>query len=74
MAESTTVSVDLPATVVEDIERRLPRTDFDDVNTYVAFVLEEVLAAAGDADDANYDDVDREEVERRLESLGYLSE
>lgn len=68
------VSVELPAPLVENIEQRLAHTDFDDVNAYITFVLTEVLAAVADGEDTNYDAVDREEVESRLESLGYLSE
>lgn len=67
------VYVELPAALIDDIKQRLAYTDFDDVNAYVTFVLEEVLAAVADEEDANYDAVDREEVENRLESLGYLS-
>lgn len=66
-------AVELPAALVDDIEERLEYTHFDDTSAYVTFVLQEVLAAVAD-EDPDYDAVDREEVESRLESLGYLSE
>jgi Arc/MetJ-type ribon-helix-helix transcriptional regulator len=68
------ISVDLPAGLVEDVEARLAHTDFDDASEYVAFALEEVLAAVSDGAAGDDEPVDRAEVERRLESLGYLSE
>lgn len=77
MADTTTenvATVELPIALADEIEQRLRYTDFDDVDAYVTFVMEEVLAAVEDEDDANYDAVDQEEVESRLESLGYLSE
>lgn len=73
IADETT-TLELPAHVVDDVEQRLPATDFEDASAYVTFVLEEVLASVDDGADTNYDDVDREEVESRLESLGYMSE
>lgn len=68
------VTVELPAGLAAEVEQRLPRTDFDDVDAYVTFVVEEVLATVADGETANYDDVERSEVESRLESLGYLSQ
>jgi Arc/MetJ-type ribon-helix-helix transcriptional regulator len=55
-------SVELPAGLVEDVEARLASTDFDDASEYVAFVVEEVLAAVPDGqagDDADDEPVDR---------------
>lgn len=67
--------VELPAEVIERVEGRLPRTEFDSTAEYITFVLEEVLhhvedASAGD----DFDAVDEDEVEDRLRSLGYLNE
>jgi len=68
-------SVDLPGSVASRVEARLPRTRFDGVDEYVAYVLEEVLARVEADDDGDtHDDaaVDEQEVQERLESLGYL--
>jgi len=70
-------SVELPAGLFEVVEARQAYTDFDDASEYVAFVVEEVLAAVPDGqagDDADDEPVDRAAVERRLASLGYPSE
>ena len=67
-----TRDVALPAAVVERLEARLPRTEFETVDEYAAFVLREVLARVEDDGGTDYDEVDEREVESRLESLGYL--
>lgn len=54
----------------ERVERRIAKTNFESVDEYVTFVLEEVVA--GDEGDAAYEDVDDEDVQARLRSLGYL--
>lgn len=68
----STRGVAVPDRLVERVERRLPRTDFDSTEAYVAYVLEEVLAQVESETDDDYDRVDGDEVEDRLESLGYL--
>ncbi|MDG5776834.1 hypothetical protein VB773_22000 [Haloarculaceae archaeon H-GB2-1] len=64
--------VTLPASLVDRVEDRLPRTDFDTAAEYVAFVLEETLARVEDGTDEDAESVGEAEVEKRLESLGYL--
>ena len=54
----------------EQIEQRIAKTNFESVDEYVAFILEEVVASE-EADEA-YDDVDDDDVQARLRSLGYL--
>lgn len=67
-ADSRTVAVD--DHLYERVERRIARTNFESVDEYVTFVLEEVVA--GDETDESYEDVDDEDVQARLRSLGYL--
>ncbi|QSW97915.1 hypothetical protein [Haloterrigena alkaliphila] len=66
----TTISV--PASVYERVERRLERSEFETADEYATFVLEEVLARVEDETDEAASSVDQEEVETRLEALGYL--
>lgn len=66
-------TLELPAHVADGVTDRLPYTDFEDEAAYVTFVLEEVLASVDNGTETNYDAVDSEEVESRLESLGYMS-
>lgn len=71
--EREVTTVPLPSELADRIERRLPRSEFDTVEEYVTFVLEEVLVRVEDAtDDDSSTTVDQEEVETRLEALGYL--
>lgn len=70
--ESST-SVDLPARTVSRVEARLQRSEFDTVEGYVTYVLEEVLGRVEDTEESEaVDTAERQEIEARLESLGYL--
>lgn len=76
-----TVTVEFPAHVVDAVESRLPYTQYDSVDEYVAVAIEALLREVTDptedaplqetatADDA---DVDADALEDRLNSLGYL--
>jgi len=75
MATESSQPVDLPDRIVERVEARLPRTEFDDVSEYVTFVMEEVLyRVEEETEDDDFEAVDEEEVKDRLKSLGYLNE
>ena len=65
-------SLDLPAEVVDRVERRLPRTDFDSPEAYVTYVLREVLYHVESETDDEFEPVDEADVRDRLRSLGYL--
>jgi hypothetical protein len=67
-------SLDLPAEIVERVERRLPRTDFDTPEAYVTYVMREVLYYVEEETDDEFEAVDEADVKDRLRSLGYLNE
>jgi len=67
-------SLDLPGEVVDRIERRLPRTDFDTPEAYVTYVMREVLYYVESETDEAFEAVDEADVKDRLRSLGYLNE
>lgn len=68
-------SVDLPGRIVDRVEDRLPRTEFDTPGEYVSYVMEEVLyRVEQETDDDDFEEVDEDEVKDRLKSLGYLDE
>lgn len=68
-------SLQFPSDVLEQIEGRVERTGFEDASDYVTYVLEEVLhEVEEDADLRASDQVDEDQVEDRLKSLGYLDE
>lgn len=75
VADQPTTSIELSVELVRRIEARLPQTEWDDPDTYAAFVLEEVLSQVEDADTGgDMKAVDEDQVKDRLESLGYLNE
>lgn len=68
-------SLDLPTDILKRIEARVERTEFEDTSAYITYVLEEVLhEVEEDAGLRTSDQVDEEQVEDRLKSLGYLDE
>lgn len=64
--------LELPKDVYDRIEARLSHTEFDSVDEYVAYALEEVLAEVDEVDDEVA--VNEDQVQDRLKSLGYLDE
>jgi hypothetical protein len=58
--------------IAAKLEKRVAETnDFDSVQAYVNYVLEEVIKQTGGNDDAFNKD-EEAEVKQRLEDLGYL--
>ena len=67
--------VELPERIVERVENRLPRTEFDSTPEYITYVMEEVLyRVEQETEDDDFEAVDEDEVRDRLKSLGYLNE
>jgi hypothetical protein len=76
VSREETRALELPDRVVERVEDRLPRTEWDRPEEYVTYVLEEVLHRVEretDHDDG-FESVGEDEVHDRLKSLGYLDE
>lgn len=75
VAQENQQVIELPERLLSRVERRLPRTEFDSADEYVAFVLEEVLyQVESETDGDDFESVDEQEVKDRLRSLGYLDE
>lgn len=73
--QNKTQSLELPNRIVERVENRLPRTEWETPEEYITFVLEEVLYhVEQETEDDDFESVDEEEVKDRLKSLGYLNE
>lgn len=75
--DSESLSIDIPSNLVERIERRVHRTDFDSVEEYTVYVLEETMfeieQQSPETMSETFEDRNQQEVEQRLRSLGYLS-
>jgi Arc/MetJ-type ribon-helix-helix transcriptional regulator len=75
MSAEQTQAVELPSRIVERVEERLPRTEFDSSDEYITYVMEEVLyRVEQETADDDFEEVDEDEVKDRLKSLGYLDE
>ena len=60
----------LPVDLYQKIEARVNNSEFNSVDEYVKFVLEEVFRE--DEETVTLDERDEEEVKKRLKDLGYL--
>lgn len=70
-----TRTVELPQRIVDGVEDRLPRSEWDNPEEYITYVMDEVLYhVEKETEDDNFESVDEEEVKSRLKSLGYLNE
>lgn len=70
-----TRTVELPKRIVDRVEDRLPRTEWDRPEEYITYVMDEVLYhVEKETEDDDFEPVDEEEVKSRLKSLGYLDE
>jgi len=66
-------ALELPDELLLRVESRVEHTDFDSVEEYVTYVLEDVLHHVEQRNEVpDEESVDEEEVKDRLESLGYL--
>jgi len=75
MSADQTAAVELPTRIVERVEQRLPRTEFDSSAEYITYVMEEVLyRVEQETEEDDFEEVDEDEVKDRLKSLGYLDE
>jgi hypothetical protein len=63
-------TVDLSAELVDDLRTRAEATDFDDVESYIEYILSEVLHQLEEIDTSEA--IDESAVRDRLETLGYL--
>ena len=64
-------TVSLPEELCKKIETRIRDTEFDSVEEYVLFVLEEVIKDERE-EEVPVGEEDEEEVKKRLKALGYL--
>ena len=69
-SETDSQTVTIEDHLYKRVERRIAKANFESVDEYVTFVLEEVIA--GDDVDEPRGEVDEADVQARLRSLGYL--
>ena len=71
MTDRKTMTVDIPSSLYRRIEDTIKDTGFDSVDSYVAYVLREILSE-DEEEDVNLTEEDEEKIRKRLKSLGYL--
>ena len=64
-------TVSIPTNLYDAIQERVEGTEFNSVEEYVTFVLEEVIKD-DDEEETAFTAEDEEEVKKRLRALGYL--
>lgn len=75
MTNQETRELHLPADVVSRVDDRLPYTEFETAEEYIAFIVTEVLYHTTDtAANDDIEPVDEEIVRDQLQALGYLTE
>jgi Arc/MetJ-type ribon-helix-helix transcriptional regulator len=70
MGNADDFSVKIPKDLLERITSKIQGTEFESVESYVLFVLREVLA--DEPSSQPYSEKDQERIEARLRSLGYV--
>jgi len=72
MATEKQVKIDLPASIVEKIKKRIEGTGFDSVSSYIAYVLDEMLNDTDNDSGDKFSEEDEKKVKERLRALGYM--
>ncbi len=65
-------AVFLSALLYGRIEERVQATEFDSVEDYVSYVMEEILREEDSEEEPTFSEAEEEEVKNRLRALGYL--
>lgn len=72
MKDEEKKAVFLPAEIYYRIEERTRDTEFDSVEDYVTFVMEEILKEEKNEEESTFSEEEEEEIKKRLKALGYL--
>ena len=70
MEEEKLKQISVPASLYNSIEGRIKDTGFESVDSYVTYVLREILSE--DEEEETLTEEDEEKVKERLRSLGYM--
>lgn len=74
-AQEDTGTVEIPSDTLSKIEERVSYTEFDSASDYIGYVLNEILYQIEQEDEPmSTNDINEEQVQERLKSLGYLNE
>lgn len=66
------VTLDIPTETMERLERRVDDSEFETVEEYLGFVVQEVVTPRPEIESIDDEDDRESEVRDQLKSLGYL--
>ena len=66
------VTLNISKEITDKIKKRIEGTGFESVDSYVEYVLKEVLSEMDEDKDEELSKEDEEKVKERLRALGYL--
>lgn len=66
------VTLDIPTETMDRLERRVDDSEFETIEDYLRFVVEEVVTPRPEIESVDDEDDRESEVRDQLESLGYL--
>lgn len=69
--KGASVLISIPREIYERIKRRIEGTEFQSVENYIMYVLEQVTSEASVKHEV-YSDEDKKNIEGRLRALGYI--
>ena len=70
---SETIAIDVPTELQAKLEQRIEGTDFESLEAYLRFVLEEIVAEDDVSSETQADETGTDaDLESRLEDLGYM--
>ena len=70
--EQDTRAIYVSADLYDRVQQRVSEADFNSVDEYVAFVLEEIIKDEEQEERPSFSKEEEEEVKKRLRALGYL--
>ncbi|WP_411964467.1 hypothetical protein [Haloferax sp. YSMS24] len=68
-------NISVPEPLIESLKNHLSNTEFDDVDEFAQFIIRNTICVLeNESEFKTANNVDQDEVQERLESLGYLSD
>jgi len=71
-AQKKFTTVSIPTPLFQKIKKRIEKTGFTSVSSYVTYVLREIISEEVEEQEEPFSPEDEERVKQRLRALGYL--
>ena len=70
--EKKYTKISIPNSLAEKIKKRIKGTEFETIDSYVNYVIKEVISSVEEDSKESFNTKDEEKVKNRLRALGYL--